>query len=180
MLVALLLPIILSAIALFFASFLSWMILELHKNDWTKYPQESELENMLRTQNAAAGSYMFPYCHTQQEMKSAEFQKRYNEGPRGILTLLPKTNMGALLGSQFLYFLVVSFGLAYLGSVAFRPGAAFIDVFRFYFTAGLLAFLAGMVPQAIWFRARISGHILESLAFAAIVGGIFAGLWPSS
>ena len=36
MLVSLWLPIVLSAVALFFASFLSWMVLQLHKQDWKK------------------------------------------------------------------------------------------------------------------------------------------------
>ena len=33
---ALSLPIILSAVALFFASFLSWMVLKLHDKDWNR------------------------------------------------------------------------------------------------------------------------------------------------
>ena len=28
--------------ALFFASFLSWMVIQLHKNDWKKIPKEEE------------------------------------------------------------------------------------------------------------------------------------------
>jgi len=35
-----------------------------------------------------------------------------------------------------------------------------------------------IVALSIWFRSRIVGHVIESIAYAAIVGAIFAGLWP--
>ena len=38
MLVSLALPILLSGIALFLMSFLSWMVLGLHKRDWSRMP----------------------------------------------------------------------------------------------------------------------------------------------
>ena len=39
-LISLWLPILLCAIALFLASFLSWMVVQLHKNDWKKLSNE--------------------------------------------------------------------------------------------------------------------------------------------
>ena len=42
MLLSLILPIGLSAVALFFASFLSWMVFQLHKMDWVKLAKEDE------------------------------------------------------------------------------------------------------------------------------------------
>jgi hypothetical protein len=40
------------------------------------------------------------------------------------------------------------------------------------------ALLSGIVQHSIWFRCRITGHVIESIAFAAILGCIFAALWP--
>jgi hypothetical protein len=37
-----------------------------------------------------------------------------------------------------------------------------------------------MVLHAIWFHCRIVGHVLESIAFALIVGAIFGALWPGT
>ena len=88
--------------------------------------------------------------------------------------------MAQNLGLTFVYFLAVSAGLAYLASIALPPGAEFLLVFRFVFTAGFMTFLAAMVPHAIWFRPRIAGHAIESLAFAAITAALFAALWPSA
>lgn len=177
MLISLWMPIILCAIALFLASFLSWMVVQLHKNDWKKLASEESV--MAALANAPVGSYMFPCSQSMAEMKTPEFQKKYEAGPRGILTILPKTNMGANLGLTFLYFLTVSFLLGYLATLALKPGAQFLDVFRFVSTAGLMTFLAATVQQAIWFRPRIVGHVIESIAYAAIVGGIFAAMWPA-
>ena len=41
------LPIVLSGVALFFASFLAWMVLPHHKGDFIKLPDEGAFENAL-------------------------------------------------------------------------------------------------------------------------------------
>lgn len=177
--VYLILPVVLSAVALFIASFLSWMVLQLHKDDWRKLTNEDGV--MAATRDVPVGSYMFPRANNMAEMKTEEFLKKYDAGPRGTLTILPKTNMGMNLALTFGYFLLVS---ALLAALLFmgdpnRMGD-FGFVFRFVFTAGLMTFLAAMVQHAIWFRPRIVGHVIESIAYAAIVGLIFAALWPSA
>jgi hypothetical protein len=174
------LPIVLSAVALFFASFLSWMVFPFHRQDWVKLDREDEFLDAARRCGLSRGSYMFPGCKDRAEMKSPEHQAKWEAGPSGIITVFPKVNMGRNLGLTFLYFLVVSFCLAYLTTLAIKPGADFMTVFRFVSTAGLLTFLSAIVLHAIWFHARIVGHVLESLAFAAITGAIFAALWPAA
>jgi hypothetical protein len=173
-------PILISTVVLFFASFASWMVLQLHKKDWGKVAREDDLMAAVKKCDLAVGSYSFPNCGSQAEMKSPEYQSKYMAGPRGILTIMPVANMGQLLGLTVLYFLVISTGLAYLASVAFRPGADFASVFGFVFVAGLMTFLTAMVGHSIWFRARIVGHVIESLAYAALTAAIFAALWPAA
>ena len=177
MLLSLALPIVLSGVALFFASFLSWMVLKLHKDDWKKFPNEDAVLTAVGA-NAAHGNYMVPGCNHASEMNSPEFQKKFEAGPRLVMTVMPRTSMGQNLGLTFVYYFVVSFILAYLASIAFPGKADFLNVFRFVFTAGLAIFLSAIVAHSIWFRARIVGHVIESIAYAAIVGAIFAGLWP--
>ncbi|MDA0657656.1 MAG: hypothetical protein O2931_01600 [Planctomycetota bacterium] len=179
MLANLWLPIVLSAVALFFASFLSWMILQLHKQDWIKIPQEDEFLAAVSRMGLPPGNYMFPACDTPEQMKSEEFQKKWKSGPSGVITIFSDVNMGKNLGWTFVYFLVVSFCLAYLATLGVRPGAGFMDVFRFVSTAGLMTFLSAIVPHAVWFHCRIVGHVIESVVFAAIAGGIFAVFWPA-
>jgi hypothetical protein len=179
-LLSLALPIILSAVALFFASFLSWMVLPFHRKDWVKLDQEDEFLAAARQCGLTPGNYMFPGCNTRQEMSSPEHQAKWEAGPRGVITVFDKVNMGRNLGLTFLLFLAVSFTLGYLATLALPPGADFMSVLRVVSTAGLLAFLPAMVLHAIWFHCRIVGHVLESIAFALIVGAIFGALWPGT
>ncbi len=179
MLTSLLLPIGLSAIALFFASFLSWMVLQLHKNDWKKLSHEEEILAVLKPFDVPAGNYMFPACENPKDQQTPEFQAKWEAGPRGVMTFFQKSSMGANLGQTFVYFLVASFCLAYLGTLALPRGSGFMPVFRFMSTAAFLTFFSAIVPHAIWFKCRIVGHLIESIAFAAIVGGIFGAMWPA-
>lgn len=181
MLASLILPIVLSTIALFFASFLSWMVLELHKKDWSPLAKEDEVMASLASFNLQVGSHMFPFAKTHADMKSEEFQKKYAAGPRGIITIMPQANMGVLLGLTVLYFFGCSFLLGYLATIAFNKQAPeFIEVFRFIFTAAFMTFVAAMISHSIWFKARIVGHLIESFAYAAITAAIFAALWPKT
>jgi hypothetical protein len=177
---SLILPIVLSAVALFVASFLSWMVIQLHEKDWLKLNEEDAFMAAVRDCAIPEGSYMFPRAASAAEMKTEAFGKKYDTGPRGVLTVLPKANMGVNLGLTFGYFLAVSAGLGLLAALAFAPGAGFGTVFGFVFVAGVLAFLAAMVQHAIWFRGRITGHVVESVAYAAIAAGLFAAFWPAA
>ena len=173
------LPVVLSAVALFFASFLSWMIVQLHKQDWIKLKNEDEFLAAARQVGLTRGSYMFPSCNTPEEMKSETFKKKWEAGPCGIITVFPKVNMLWKLALTFVYFLVVSFCLAYLATIALTPATSFIDVFRFFATAALLTFLSAIVQHAIWFHCRIVGHVIESVVYAIITASIFATFWPA-
>lgn len=178
MLLKLLLPIGLSAVALFFASFLSWMVLRLHFKDWMKIDSEDEFMGKVRELGLPAGNYGFPGFATPADTNDPEIHAKCAEGPSGILTVFPKISMGRNLGLTFVYFLSVSFCLAYLASFALVDESSRLEVFRFVATAGLMTYLAAMLQHAIWFRSRIIGHVIESIAYALITGGIFAAMWP--
>ena len=180
MLTALFLPIVLSAIVLFFCSFLSWMVLRLHAKDWGKLKNEDDFLKATKDLELTEGSYMFPHCNGSSDMKSEEFKKKMQEGPNGVITVFPKTDMRRNLGLTFLYFLVVSFCLAYLTSLAHERGAEFMEIFRFVSTAGLMTYLAAIICHAIWFNSRIIGHIIEALIYAVVTGAIFGWLWPGT
>ena len=184
MLLSLWLPIIVSAVVLFFASFLSWMVVQLHKQDWLKLENEDEFLNAAREVGLKPGNYMFPGVTSSKEMKSEEYQKKMEQGPCGVITVFGETSMGRNLALTMLYFLACSFCLAYLATIAFPAETPhvqpeFMDVFRFVATAGFLTFLPAILQHAIWFHNRILGHVIECIVYALIVGGIFAALWPS-
>lgn len=180
LLVSLWLPILASGVALFFASFLSWMVVMLHEGDWRKMPGESTVVDALRAANVPPGNYMFPGAESPAERSTPEFQARVTAGPMGVITVFPGMAMGRNLGLTFAFYVVASVCMAYLGTLGLKPGASFREVFRFFSTTAFLTLFAGIVPHSIWFRNRILGHLIESIACAAIVGAIFGALWPQA
>jgi hypothetical protein len=178
MLASLWLPILLSAAAVFFLSYLSWMVLGLHKDDWRKLEREDDFLAAARSFNIPPGSYMFPGCNEPSEMNSEAYRQKWEAGPCGVISVYPKVNMARNLGLTFLYCLAVSIGVAYLARLALPAGADFMSVFRFVTTAAFLIYIGAIVAHAIWFHMRIAGHLLESLAYAIVTGLIFALLWP--
>ncbi len=171
------LPILLSTVAIFFASFLSWMIFQLHEKDWKLMPQQDKFINAVGSLNLPEGNYMFPNCATPKERNSPEFQQRYTNGPRGVLQIFPVVNMGKNLALTMLFFFVCNATFAYLASFSLDSSAGFVTVFRFVATIALLTFAASIVQHAIWFRVRIVGHLVEAVAYALIAGAIFAVCW---
>lgn len=180
MLMSLWIPIVVATVALFFASFLSWMVLQLHRKDWVKLAKEDQFMQAVRDCEIPIGSYMFPGCGSAEEMKSEVYTKKWETGPCGVLSVYPRISMGKNLSLTFLYFLAINFCLAYLATLALQPGAEFMTVFRFVSTAGVMTFLAAIVQHSIWFHCRIVGHVVESIAYAAISGSIFAAMWPKA
>lgn len=174
----LLIPIVLCTVALFFTSFLSWMVLGFHTKDWRKLADEDRVLEALRQAGAQPGNYMLPGMDTPGAKPSDEYLAKMKQGPMGILTLFPGMTMGRNLALTFLYFFVVCVGLAYLSRLALPAGSEFMTVFRFVSTAALMTFLAAIVQHAIWFRCRIVGHVMESVLYSAIVAGIFGAMWP--
>ncbi len=174
------LPILLSTIVLFFTSFLSWMVFRLHEKDWVKIDDEDRLIDTVRELNIPAGGYMFPGCNSSKEMNSPEYQEKYKAGPRGIIQVLPAANMGKNLALTMLFFLFCNATFAYLAEFALKPGTDFITVLRFVATIALLTFCASILQHAIWFKSRVVGHVIESIAYALIAGVIFAALWPAA
>lgn len=175
------LPIILSTVALFFIGFISWMVLGLHKPDWNELPDEDAFMASVRDANIQPGAYMFPYCGDAEQMKSEAFLEKQKQGPVGVLQTWQETGgMGKQLGCQFAYLLATMFCLAYLATLGVPAGADFMQVFRFVGTAGILFFSVAIVPQSIWFRSRITGHIIDGVLLGLAAGLIFALLWPGA
>ena len=175
------LPILLSAVALHFASFLAWVILPHHFSDKKKLEQEDKVMDLVRELNIPPGNYMFPYCHTKQEQGSKEFQEKYEAGPTGLLDVYPKINMGANLAWTFVYFLVTATVIGYITYVACAPSSNetdFMKVFRFAGTVGILTYATSGILNRIWFKARMITDVIDGIVFGLILGLIFAALYP--
>ena len=72
-LMSLWLPILLSAVAVFLASFLVHMVLGYHKTDYARVPDEDRAMDALRSHNLAPGDYLMPYATSGADMKDPAF-----------------------------------------------------------------------------------------------------------
>ena len=179
------LPILLSAVVVFFASFIMHMVLGYHKTDYRKLPDEDRVTDALRNAGVTRGpAYFFPYCKFE-ELKSAPVIEKFKRGPVGLLTLLPSgpPAMGKNMVQWFLYCVVISIFAAYLSSRTLAPGSGFLPVFRVVGTAALLGYGAAHVQESIWSgRSWVVTlkHLFDSLIYALLTAATFGWLWPKS
>jgi hypothetical protein len=181
-LAALWLPIVLSAVIIFFASFVMHMLLKYHQSDCYPVPEEEKFTAMLRPHNLKRGMYIFPYCKPK-DMKSPEAIEKYKQGPVGHMTIIPSgpPNMPKYLIQWFSYCLVIGFFVAYLAAHTVPFGANYLAVFRVVGTAAFLAYGLGHLANGIWkgqtWSATIK-EVIDGLVYGLLTAGTFGWLWP--
>lgn len=182
-LVDLWLPILLSAVAVFVASALAWMVMPHHKQDHVALPDMDRGLDSVRALNLQPGQYYFPLCGEGKSMTEAQ-KEAFARGPHGFLMILPgPPNMGRCLGLSIALYLVVSLLAAYLATMALNPGAGGWDVFRVVATASFLAYGLGGIPHGIWYGRRLRTFLadfVDAVVYSALTGGIFVWLWPQA
>jgi Flp pilus assembly protein TadB len=180
---ALWLPILLSAVIVFVASSLIHMVFGYHAGDLRKLPDEDSVANTLRQLKVPAGEYILPHAGSPKEMRSPEFQEKVKKGPGALLTIWAggRPSMTVNLIQWFLYSVLVGVFAAYVAGRALQVGAPYLAVFRF---AGVTAFCCYTVAgwqDSIWFRRSWSTtfkNTIDGLIYALLTGGTFGWLWP--
>lgn len=181
-LTALWLPILLNAVALFFASFVAWTVLPHHFSDWKKLDKEEEVMDAAKRMKIPPGNYMFPQASSKAEQAKPEYQELYKRGPRGVITIFEYPNMKHNLIKTFVFFLVTSTVIGYITHFACPPGASGVDfmrVFRIAGTIGILTHASSGWLNSIWFKRRVITDTVDGIAYGIIIGLIFAMLWPA-
>ncbi len=180
---ALWLPILLSAVVVFILSSFIHMVLPYHKSDFKKLPSEDEVMNALGKFNIPPGDYAFPFSTDSKERKSQEFKDKMNKGPVGFLTAFPngQFGMGSSLIKWFLYCIVVEMFAAYIAGHALNPASRYIAVLKFSGVTAFIGFGLALIQDRIWYR-KSWGTTLKNLIDAVIYGLatalIFGWLWP--
>lgn len=180
-LMSLWLPIVLSTVAVFFASSLVWMVLQYHNSDWAKLPDEEAARSAL--DGVAPGQYSVPHAASNEARKSTEWQEKCKEGPTAMLVILPSglPAMGKQLGQWFVYCLVISFLVAYVASATLSADANYLQVFRIVGTVAVLAYAGAAAQGSIWFGhtwSRTVKDIIDGLIYGLLTAGVFGWLWP--
>src|SRR5437773_8647361 len=82
------LPILLSAVFVFFLSWIIHMFLPYHRTDYGKLPSEADLQEALRKFNIAPGDYLLPCPEGPTGMRSPEYLDKRNKGPVAVMTVM--------------------------------------------------------------------------------------------
>ncbi len=189
-LMALWLPVLVSAVAVWVWHFLSWAAISLHAKDYDGLPDEDRFMNAVRELNIPPGTYAFPHDDARArasdpELKAelkARFKAKWQAGPIGLINVWPaKMSMGGKMIGSFLVNLLVSALIAYLASITLKPGDGFLRVTQVVVTAGILAYSFAQLHTGIWFNAKPRAMIMaviDGVVSGVLIGVIFAAMWP--
>jgi hypothetical protein len=179
------LPILLSAVAVFVVSSIIHMALPYHRGDYKKLPDEEAFLNAVRGMNLPVGSYHFPRCESQKEMKSPEYIEKLNKGPIGLMTIIPsgQPRMGKYLTCWVLYTVAVGVFVAYIAGRTLKPGAEYLEVFRIAGTVAFVCYAMAHTHNSIWKGEAWSTTFkfyIDGLIYGLLTAGIFASMWPKA
>jgi hypothetical protein len=182
-LVALWMPIVVSAVFCAITLVISHMLPGWHRSDMTAVPGEDKLLETLRELHVPPGEYRFPYGATTEEMTNPAFVEKMNLGPVGTMTVRPNGElpMGRMLGQWFLYALCVAVLVAYVTGLTHGPGAPFRGVLRVSSTVAFCCYAVAHWQNWIWWgkgtRFTLT-HTVDGLAYGLVTGATFGWLWP--
>jgi hypothetical protein len=184
------LPILVSGAVVWITSAVAWMVIGHHKKDRDAIPggREQELMDTITRMNIGPGNYGFPdFCqhdNLPRKERMEAMKALYDRRPMGLLRVWGEMNMGANMLLTFVFYLVTSAVIGYLGWAALPHsggGALFGKVFQVLGTAGILAYCFASFPGDLWFQKKkraMAMDLIDGIVFGLITGAVFAWLWP--
>jgi len=179
-------PILVSAVFVFLASFVLHMLIAAwHHSDLDRLPDDARVQDALRPFNLRPGTYMLPSGEGPSSMKDPVFIEKMTTGPVAFITVRPSgpPTMGKQLALWFVYTVIVSLFAGYVASRALGHGANYLDVFRFVGTTAFAAYGVGAMPESIWWGRKWSATLksmIDGLIYALLTAGTFGWLWPAA
>src|SRR6185503_565659 len=127
--------------------------------------------------------YATPHPGSTEHMKSAEYDAKRAAGPVMFVTVLPSGpwNIGKIMGSWFVFTLVVSASVACVVGTVVAPGGGTHGVFHYVAIITFLTHAMGAVPMSIWYNRKWSTTLksaVDALLYALATGWIFSMMWP--
>jgi hypothetical protein len=182
-LMALWLPILVSAVFVFILSSVIHMVLGYHANDFSKLPAEDEVMDAVRAAGVPPGEYAMPYAGSMKAMSDPAYLEKMNRGPVAFLTVAPSgpPSMGQSLAIWFVYSLVGGGFAGYVAGRALPPGAEYLDVFRFAGTTAFIGYAVALWQNSIWYNRKWSTTLkntFDGAVYALATAGVFGWLWP--
>ena len=179
---SLLLPVLVSAVAVFMLTLVLHMT-PWHKSDYVRLPDEDGVMQALRPFNIPPNDYTVPHPGSGDYMKSPGYDARRNAGPVMNLTVVPSGpwKIGRMMGLWFLFTLVVSAIVACVVGTVVPPRGGTHAVFHHVAVIRFLSYAMGAVPLSIWYNRKWSTtfrNAVDALLYALLAGWIFTMMWP--
>ncbi|MCH2161070.1 MAG: hypothetical protein MK085_04270 [Phycisphaerales bacterium] len=191
MIASLILPAVVAGVAVFFGSFLVWMVSKWHQEDVRALPDERGFLEALKAHGLPRGFYMWPN-DTPEAMKTEAFKERWAKGPWGTINIrggAPNFPRNLLL--TLLVNIMVAFGTAatiglVLGGVELESGtlvaSPMCQVFTPVFIIGLMTYGFGSLCNDIFFGKQprfIMTTILDGIILGGIQALVLMWMWPA-
>lgn len=178
------LPVVVSAVAVWFVSAILHMVLKYHRADYKKLPNEEPVAQAIRQTGVGPGLYVFPHVEDPSRMKDPAVRKRYEDGPVGTLTLIANgpPAMGKYLALWLVYCFIVSFVTAYVARNTLSYGTDGMTILRITAAVAFAGYVLGYIQDSIWKGIPWSNSIrgmIDGLIYAVVTGLIFRFLWPA-
>jgi hypothetical protein len=179
---ALLLPIVVSAVAVFVLSLLIHMT-PWHKSDYLRLPDEDGVMKALRPFNIPPERLYGAASESGDYMKVAGIRRQARCGPVMVVTVVPSGpwNVAMIMGTWFLFAVVVSASMAAVVGTFMPPGGDPHAVFHHVAVIAFLTYAMGAAPMSIWYQRKWSTTFktaADSLLYALATGWIFSMMWP--
>jgi hypothetical protein len=176
------LPIVLSAVMVFVASWILHMAPLWHRSDYPRLAEEDRFMGAVRPLAIPPGDYMVPRG-SMKEMRSPEFIEKCNQGPVMVLTVMPNgmRSIGRSLGQWFVFVLIIGLFVAYVTSRALPAGTVYLRVFQIAGATAFIAYGVSLWQMSIWYGRGWSNALKETVdgvIYALLTAGTFAWLWP--
>lgn len=179
---ALWLPIVVSAVFVWIASFLLWMVLPIHKGEWKKLPDERGLMGAMLETGVAPGQYMFPLADDASKMRDPEFQELLKRGPAGHMNVWPgPPNMGLYMFMTLILYMLISTFVAYVAFHTLTASDPYLARFRVTGAMAVAIYCLGRLPHDVWFRTpghSIGRALFDGVVYGLLTAGTFGWLWP--
>ena len=176
------LPILCATVAVFLASWIVWMLLPHHKNDWAPFENEEDVLAVIGAGIRGPGQYQFPYVDPK-HMKDPELMKKCDRGPVGTVVVWKGNplHMGKSLLLHFVHTLILAALVAFACYKILAFGTQYLSVFKMATFFAVLAYAGAGPTQAIWF-GRPWGVVLKEMAdgvfYALVMASVLAFFWP--
>lgn len=184
-LIALWLPVLLSAVFIFVASSVIHMVMPWHKGDFAALPNEDAARAAIGPLAIPPGDYLVPKPARANDMSSPEYRAKHAQGPVFLMTVMPNgiAPMGPIFVQWMIYLLIIAGIAACLTASVLPPGADRASVWHFSGVTTFVCYAMALPQASIWYHKKWSTTLkgfLDSAIYGVITAVTFGWLWPQN